>query len=92
MSKYTEEVLRKFDKVFHVKSRTKDEIYPTLLMFKSFLRTKLEALSALAIPEVKLTIICDICGETLTEPGSLLFKPTDNLKLFEKIHICKKCI
>ena len=38
-----------------------------------------------------LIINCAICKKRLTEPGALLFKPTDDPELFRKIHICREC-
>lgn len=39
----------------------------------------------------KINIKCDKCNEYLTEPGSLLFEPTDDPVLFKKTHICVGC-
>jgi hypothetical protein len=36
--------------------------------------------------------VCDLCGETLEEPGALVFSPPDEHGAVSKYHVCKcKC-
>ena len=39
----------------------------------------------------EIRFVCERCGQTITEPGALLFSPPDNHNRTYKHHICPKC-
>jgi predicted amidophosphoribosyltransferase len=39
----------------------------------------------------ELNITCDCCGMEIDKPGALFYKPTQDPKLFEKLHVCFRC-